>query len=119
MSRKDYSRISRIRKGLGKKQKQLAKEAGIHQTLLSKYETRKIKNPTHKTIGLIASALDMTIDSLDKACTVEETYEEYEGRVHEKMKEQIAQFAQKNIKEKTKRIDVHHFFHIVGPYNDT
>ena len=111
MSRKDYSCISRIRKRIGKTQGELAKEAGIHQTLLSKYETRKIKNPTHKTIGLIATALGMTIDSLDEACTVGETYEECEGRVREKMKEVSA--------KKTKRIDVHHFFHIVGTYNDT
>ena len=112
MSReKDYSYIGYIRESIGKKQQELAKEAKISQSLLSKYEKGTVKTPSHKNIGLIATALGMTIDSLDKACTVEETYEEYEGRVREKMKEVSA--------KKTKRIDVHHFFHIVGPYNDT
>jgi transcriptional regulator with XRE-family HTH domain len=115
---KDYSCIGYIRKNTGKKQQDLAKEAGISQSLLSKIEKGKVKNPTHQTIGLIAKALGMTTDQLDEACTAEETYEEYEGRVLEKMKEMKAQFARQNIKKKTKRIDVHHFFHIVGPYED-
>jgi transcriptional regulator with XRE-family HTH domain len=58
------SRLKYIRKAKGLTQKQLASQAGISFSMLSKIESGERDNPSLETLQKIVAVLDMTLDDL-------------------------------------------------------